>query len=84
MADLIMEFATDNHEFKLGFEAALIFTKVESGEILKNYPFHSDNKRQVEIIMETFNNEYEFEFVSDPNWMVLHMKDSEASKLLHA
>ncbi len=70
---LLMPFVNDTKDFTLGYEAGIIFEKVQNGETLTNYMFHRDNIEQVEIIMKTLLSEFKIEIVNE-DWAILNMK----------
>lgn len=73
---LLMPFINDSKNFTLGYESATIFEKVQNGETLTDYLFHSENIKQVEIIMKTLLSEFDIEQVND-DWALLNMKSIE-------
>ncbi len=73
---LLMPFLDDSENFTLGFETGQIWVKVESGEILENYLFHTKNIKQVELIMKSFLSDFDIE-VTNEDWSLLDMKRIE-------
>lgn len=70
---LLMSFIDDSETFTLGFEAGQIWTKVENGDTLENYLFHTKNIKQVELIMKSFLSDFNIE-LTNKDWALLNMK----------
>lgn len=73
---LLMPFLDGSETYTLGFEAGQIWVKLESGEVLENYLFHTKNIKQVELIMKSFLSDFDIE-VTNEDWSLLNMKRME-------
>ena len=56
--DLLMPFVKSNASFVHGFECGQIWEWAKNGKVFNNYVFHSENKIQVEMILELHGYDY--------------------------
>jgi hypothetical protein len=70
---LLMPFFDESENFVYGFECGRIWQIIESGECLKKYLIHTENKKQIELMCRTFVLECEIE-IYDETWAYLTIK----------
>lgn len=70
---LLMPFLDASETFTLGFECGQLWEKIQEGEILSNYPVHTKNKQQIEMICRSFGADFGIEYVNE-DWSQLTIK----------
>lgn len=59
-----------------GFEAGMIWQKIQDGEVYENHPFHTANKEIITRMCETFN--CDFDIVEhDETWCYLTIRPTK-------
>lgn len=74
----LMPFVGDNDHIKFvhGFECGQIWQRMERGEVLKDYLFHTENTKQVEMMCRRFHYEFSMNEISE-TFSMLNARISE-------
>lgn len=69
-----MPFIDPSETFTLGFECGQLWEKIQEGEVFNNYPVHTKNKEQIELICRSFGVDSELIYVNE-DWSQLTTKN---------